>query len=142
MSLFDTLKAELLEARKNKNVVRADTIRAVTAELEKKAKDNNWTDVADAETVKELKKQIDNQNLIIEKSGDKPENAHYVSRAKIELGILEPFMPKQLTEAEITEIINATPDNKDFKNVMANFKANHAGLFDGGAVRKIWTSLQ
>lgn len=142
MSLFDTLKAELLEARKNKNVVRADTIRSVTAELEKKAKDEQLTEISDADTVKELKKQIDNQKLIIEKSGDKPENAHYVARAKIELGILEPFVPAQLTDEQITEIIKATPDNKNFKNVIGHFNANHAGLFNGGRVRQIWTSLQ
>lgn len=141
MSIFDTLKAELLEARKDKNVVRVDTIRAVTAELEKFAKDKGWTEVADAETIKEIKKQIGNQQLIIDKSGDKPENAHYVSRSKIEISILEPFLPKQLTEAEIVAIINATPDNKNYKNILAAL-APHAGLFDGGAVRKIWTSLQ
>lgn len=141
MSLFDTLKAELLEARKDRNVVRVDTIRAVTSELEKFAKDKGWTEVSDAETIKELKKQIGNQQLIIDKSGDKPENAHYVTRANVEISILEPFLPKQLSETEIVAIINATPDNKNYKNVLAAL-APHAGLFDGGAVRKIWTSLQ
>lgn len=141
MSIYDTLKAELLDARKNNNIVRRDAIQGVTAELEKYAKDKGWAEITDAETIKEIKKQIGNQNLIIEKSGDKAENAHYVSRAKIEISILEPFLPKQLSEAEIVAIINATPENKNYKNVLAAL-APHAGLFDGGAVRKIWTSLQ
>ena len=54
--------------------------------------------------------------------------------------LIAKYLPKQLSEDEIRDIINSLED-KSIPNVMKHFKTNYAGQVDMGVVNKIARSI-
>lgn len=84
-------------------------------------------------TIKELSEEAENYDKV-----GNTEQKNIILKQK---SILEQYLPKMLTEKEITEIISNLED-KTIPFVMKYFKANFDGKVDMGIVNKVARSIQ
>lgn len=84
-------------------------------------------------TIKELTEEAENYDKV-----GNTEQKNVILKQK---SILEQYLPKMLTEIEITEIISNLED-KTIPFVMKYFKANYDGKVDMGLVNKVARSIQ
>ena len=134
--LMDALKASM----KAKESTRISTIRMVQAaikdlEIANRTKPNAETTDGDiASLLSKLVKQREESAKIYDEGG-RPELA---AKEREEIGIISEFMPKQLSEAEVIEIIKGiiaetgAASMKDMGKVMAALKERYPGQLDFG----------
>lgn len=84
-------------------------------------------------TIKELTEEAENY--------DKVGNTEQKAIILKQKNILEQFLPRMLSEEEITEIVSKLED-KTIPFVMKYFKANYDGKVDMGLVNKVARSMQ
>jgi uncharacterized protein YqeY len=133
--LSDALKA----AMKAHDAARVSTVRMILAGL--KDRDiaargkGNATGIADAEIQQLLQGMVKQrrESMALYEQGKRPE---LVAKEDAEIAIIESFMPKQLSEAEleaaVADAIAATGAQaaKDMGRVMAALREKHAGQID------------
>lgn len=129
MTLKEQITAGIKEAMKAKDDVKKGILRVIKAEISRE--EGGLKDLDDAAIIKLIKKNAKSlQELGTEE-------------AKAELAVLEAYLPKQMSEAEIetaiTEIIAQTgaENMKDMGKVMGAFNGKYAGLADGSIVSGI-----
>ena len=129
MTLKEQITAGIKEAIKAKDDVKKGILRVIKAEISRE--EGGLKDLDDAAIIKLIKKNATSlQELGTEE-------------AKAELAVLEAYLPKQMSEAEIetaiTEIIAQTgaENMKDMGKVMGAFNGKYAGLADGSIVSGI-----
>ena len=139
--LIDEIKAANINAMK----ARDNTTRAVLSvvltkyklqEVELKA---NGKEIGDKELLAIIQKTL--KELADEKEGYlKVNNQERVDSISRQEEVLSSYLPKQLSEQEIRDIINGL-DDKSVPNVMKHFKMNYAGQVDMSLVNSILRSL-
>lgn len=126
MTLQD-LKKEKIVAMKNHDKDAVAGLNVVIAKLMILEKSGNGevteTDVANA--VKKSIKELQEEREGFEKAG----RADSVLSLTNQINAVEKYLPKQLSEDEISAIIDSLPD-KSVPFVMRHFKANYDGLVD------------
>lgn len=126
MTLQD-LKKEKIVAMKNHDKDAVAGLNVVIAKLMILEKSGNGevteTDVANA--VKKSIKELQEERECFEKAG----RADSVLSLTNQINAVEKYLPKQLSEDEISAIIDSLPD-KSVPFVMRHFKANYDGLVD------------
>ena len=117
--LLDKIKADLLEARKNKWQGKVNLLTTLVSEATMIGKNDGNRETTDAETVQVIQKFIKNTletMFALEHTGRWDES----DAAEIELRILERYLPQQMTDHElagaIMEIIVDLEDNSKKKN--------------------------
>ncbi|WP_306916652.1 GatB/YqeY domain-containing protein [Rhizobium mesoamericanum] len=146
--LRDQLAAALKDAMKSKNAERLSTVRLIQAAIKDRDIANRGTGKVEAsddeilQILAKMVKQRDESAKIYEENA-RPELA---AKERAEIAVLQDFLPKQLSEAEvrsniaaiIAEIGAAGP--KDMGKVMAVLKERYAGQIDfskaSGAVKE------
>ncbi len=68
-------------------------------------------------------------------------NQEYIDKRTTELAELDNFLPKQLSNTDIKDILN-TIDYSDFKNVTKHFKDSYSGQYNPGDLRSAWVELK
>lgn len=145
MSLKEVLFQDLKEAMKEKDVVRKDTIQIVRAGILQIEKDEQIEadDVVVLTVVsKELKKRKD-VLADFEKAG----RQDLVDTTNKQIVILNSYLPKQLSEDELTSIIKSTIDElnassmKDMGSVISAVVSKVQGQADNKTVSTIVKSL-
>lgn len=146
MSLMDTLRADLLKARKAKTDTTAiGLLTALVGEATRIGKDNGNRETTDAEAQKVVKKFLDGavQTLdILDKRATGPADLdEQRTQVEREIVILSAYQPKQLSSAELREVIvqfkASNPDAK-IGQYMGHLKQTlEAGTYDGGEANKI-----
>ncbi len=139
--LIDEIKAANINAMK----ARDNTTRAVLSvvltkyklqEVELKA---SGKEIGDKELLAIIQKTL--KELADEKEGYlKVNNQERVDSISHQEEVLSSYLPKQLSEQEIRDIINGL-DDKSVPNVMKHFKMNYAGQVDMSLVNSILRSL-
>ena len=128
MNLQKQIKSNLTAAIKAKDEEKKDTLRVILGEfgrLDKK-------ELSDDEVVKILKKLMKSEKEVLEKKGDETDSRF--------IKIIENYLPKMATEADITKWIEQNIDFSEFKNKMQamGLIMKHFGVTaDGNAVKKI-----
>ncbi len=128
MTLQERLKKDLANAIKNKDEVGKNTIRVIMGEfgrLEQKQ-------ITDDEAVKVLKKLIKSEKETLELKGD-PTDSEFIK-------IIENYLPRMASEADIKQWISENIDFTQFKNKMQAMRPimSHFGaLADGNTVKKV-----
>ena len=123
--LFAALKKEVMLARKNKDKAKTNVGLVLIGEVETEAK-RNGKDLTDPDIVSKIKKLIDSNREMISHSKDETK----VDVLNEEIAFLETFLPKQLSEEELRQIISDSGlDN--IGAIMGHLKKNYAGQFDG-----------
>ncbi len=136
MSIIQQIKDASLVARKNRDRESASLLTTLLSEAEMVGK-NAGRETTDAEAVAVIKKFVKNNNETMSRVTD--ESVH--SMMELEIRLLEAFLPKQLSDAEITqkmrEILNADDTCTNMGVLLKVFKTKYEGQYDGGMAAKI-----
>jgi uncharacterized protein YqeY len=147
MTLEERLDADLKEAMKSGDTTRKLAIRAVkTAITEAKVSGTEAKTVNDADVLAIITKQVkQRRDSIIEyNKGGRPDLA---VQEQAEIAVLEVYLPKQLSEAEIRERAQVViaelgvTDMKGFGSVMKRLSADLRGIADGQIINRVVREL-
>ncbi len=140
MSLFKKIQADQLAARKAKRKYTTTLLTTLIGELMTDAvgKANGAVVISDSTVVAKVKKFTKSLKEV---------HAAYVAMdsgkaalAELELDILAAYLPKQLTDEELTVILKECGATL-VSSAMGFLKENYAGLYDGRAASTIAKSL-
>lgn len=138
--LIDQIKKANIEAMKAKDADRRAIYSIVITRYQTLATSGKAQELGDADVIQiiqKLGKELDEEKEGYVKAG-RSESAQKIDAQK---AAIASFLPKQLSEEEIREIIAALPD-KSIPLVMKHFSANYKGQCDMGLVSKVARSLQ
>ena len=131
MSLQEKIRADLKEAMLSKDTARISTLRIIMGEFARQAK----KELIDKDVQGVIRQLVKSETEMLAISG--AESSDYMR-------ILESYLPKQPTEAEIRDWISGNINLGDFASKMQAMKpimTNFGGAADGNLVRKILESL-
>lgn len=138
--IIDNIKSEQLNARKLQDKFKTKVLTALYSEASIVGKNNGDRKTNDDEAIAIVKSFIKKLNETI---GILTGKGIDVSEQKAELTIYESFLPKQLTEVEIRNIVIEaikTIENPSIKSmgiVMTVLNTQYKGLFDGSIASKV-----
>lgn len=140
MSLKERINQDLKNAMRSGEQFKRDTLRAITGAIKQVEVDERkeLTD-ADVETI--LQKQVKQRNDSIEqfKAGGREELAQ---KELDEIKVIESYLPKQLTDDELREILKPIVDaEKNMGKVMAKAKELIGTKADGKRINSIAKEL-
>lgn len=101
--LKDTIRADFTNARKTGDTKTKNALEAIIADILKREKSQVGHVVSDAEVIDGITKEIKVQREVLEFAKGRDENKTLEAESKIE--VLTKYLPKQLTEEEVMEII-------------------------------------
>lgn len=147
--LRTNLQNTLKEAMKEKDMSVVSAVRLIIAGMKEKdveARGKGKEKADDTELLSMMQSMIKqrNESIKIYIEGNRPELAQ---KEQSEIKVIERFLPKQLSEEEITDIIkniiNSTGASsiKDMGKIMATLKAEYAGQMDFGKASGMIKSL-
>lgn len=142
MTLKERLNADFKEAMKNKQTVRKETISFVRAAIKQYEVDNR-EEIDDAEIASILAKQVKMRKDALadfESAG----RTDLIESYNAEIQVLMDYMPKQLSEDEITDIVSQTAADLGIEKgsgkasmgkLMGAVMPKVKGIADGGGVK-------
>ncbi|MDO9414364.1 MAG: GatB/YqeY domain-containing protein [Pseudolabrys sp.] len=135
----DDINKALTEAQKAKNERTVSTLRMVNSTLKNADIEARTTGkpLGDAEVLSILQKMIKQRQESVEmyKKGARPD---LVKQEEEEIAVISAYLPKQMSEAEVTAAIDAAVTEtgaagmKDMGKVIAVLRAKYAGQMDFG----------
>lgn len=135
------LQTALKEAMKNKENERRDVLRLLQSAI-KQIEIDDRKELSDSEVIEVLQKEAKKRRESItdyEKAG----REEMAAAERNELTVIEEFLPRQLTEAELAVIVReviaevGAESSKDMNKVMGPVMARVKGLADGKLVNQI-----
>lgn len=141
MTLSERINNNLKEAMKSKDSFRLSVIRMVKGAMQL-AKPNPREELTDDDVITVISKQIKMRNDSI-KEFEAAGRSDLVEQNKKEIEILNTYMPKQLSEEELTEIIDKVfeevkpTSQKDMGLIMKNISPLVKGKADMSLVNKL-----
>ena len=143
MDMRDRVNSALKQAMKDKQPERLSTLRLINAAIKDRdidaRSDGNDEGVPDSEILAilgKMAKQRQESALAYEEGG----RLDLAERERAEIVIIEEFLPRQLSQAEVDKAIDAAVAEigaqsiRDMGKVMAALKAKYTGQMDFGAV--------
>ena len=138
MSLKDTIAADMKTEMRDKDTVRLETIRLLRSAIQRREVDEQVTldDPAVQQIIQKLVKQCRDAAQQFE-AGGRPD---LVEKELANIGVLESYLPEQLSDDEIETIISAAiaetgaTSMQDMGKVMGIVKSKTQGKADMGAV--------
>jgi uncharacterized protein YqeY len=126
-----------MEALKQKDTLTRSVLQIVTGkaklvEIEKRTKNESLTDDDVILVINKVIKELEEEILAFKNAG----RLEKVEELSTQKDILSKYLPKQLTEEEIKDIINKL-DDKSMPSIMKHFKQNYLGKCDMKLVNKI-----
>jgi uncharacterized protein YqeY len=146
MALDKIIMDELKASMKSGNQLRTDTLRSLRASLLEYAKSGAKTEMTEADEIKLLNSAAKKRKDAIEmyKNAGREELAE---KEELELAIILEFLPKQLSDDEISDIIKniisqvSATGPSDMGKVMGPSMKELAGKADGNKVKTIVQNL-
>ena len=131
MTLFTQIKTDQLTARKAKDTLAANLLTTLIGEVSALAKNDGNREVTDADVVKICKKFVTGMEQTVTYLGNS--NPEGTTTALAEMEILEKYMPKQMDEDTLTEVLcELVPESgPNLGKLMALLKERYAGQYDG-----------
>ena len=147
--LREDLQNALKEAMKNKDMKTVNAVRLIIAgqkEKDVEARGKGKEKAEDTELLAMMQTMIKqrNESVRIYLEGNRPELAE---KEKAEIEVIERFLPKQLSDDEVNEVIKSVIANlgaqsiKDMGKVMAALRSEYAGQMDFGKASGMIKSL-
>lgn len=128
--LVEKLSKDTLEARKNKDADRAGLLTTVLSQVKTMAIDDGHRDPTDQDVLKVVRQFLKGVNENLELAAQGKLSAEEKGKCEFEKGILEGYLPKQLTADEIKKIVKAS-GAKNMGEAMKFLKEKHDGQYDG-----------
>ncbi len=146
MTLKEKLQQDLITSMKAKDEITTGTIRLIKAAILRLETAGEKKIATDEDIIQIMGKEIKQRKDSIEQfeKGNRPELA---AKEKLEMAVLEKYLPAQLSEEEIRtivkEIITSTgaTGKSDLGKVMGMLMPRTKGKADGGLVNKIVQEL-
>jgi len=147
MTLEERLDADLKDAMRSGDTTRKLAIRAVkTAITEAKVAGTEVKTLSDADVLAIITKQVkQRRDSVVEyNKGGRPDLA---AQEEAEIAVLEVYLPRQLSEAEVRERAQAViaelgvTDMKGFGSVMKRLSADLRGIADGQIINRVVREL-
>jgi uncharacterized protein YqeY len=146
--LLAQIKTEYLAARKARETDKVALLSTLIGEIETLAKagKGEMTDAVVVTVVKKfIKNNVEASAAVLNSLPDgvsmkeAAEPYHKIGVLNAERKILEAFLPKQLTEAEISSLIDLmiASGAKDVGDCMKLLKTGHAGTYDGAVASRL-----
>ena len=140
MELRERLNTGLKAAMRDKDQVRLGTLRLINAALKDQdiALRAEGREVGDAEATAILAKMV-KQRQESARAYEEGGRLELAEQERAEIAVIEEFLPRQLSEAEVAAAIDAAVAEtgassiRDMGKVMGALKARHAGQMDFGA---------
>jgi uncharacterized protein YqeY len=141
MSLVERIEGELTDAMRSRDDVRRDALRLILSSL-RSAEKELLRPLSDQEELQVLQRERKRRLEAAEafRGGGRDEQAEAEER---ELAVLQEFMPEQLSEDELEEIVDdaiaevGATSMRDFGRVMADVMPQVSGRTDGSVVGQI-----
>jgi len=145
MRLREQINQDLKEAMKAKNVHKRDALRLLTSAF-KQIEVDERKELTDDDVIKIIQKQVKSRNDSIEqyKNANRDDLVEIEAR---EIAFFEPYLPKQLTQEELTSEIKAIIEEvgassmKDMGKVMGTASKALAGKADGKRINECVKTL-
>ena len=143
-NLKDTINADLKTAMIARDTVRTQTLQGLKAailneEVAKKVRDEGLDEASIEQIIaREVKKRDEAANLY-----DQGGNAESAAKERTEKEILAVYLPKQLSEAELSELVATVVETmqpegmKDMGKVIGAVKAQVGNAGDGALIAKL-----
>lgn len=141
MTLKDKLMEDLKASMKNKDSVRKNTITMIRAAIKQLELDQR-KELEDDEVLEIISKQLKEKRNALE-DFKKAERQDLIDLTEEEINILLEYLPKQLSDEELRQIVIKTLDElgakdlKDMGKIMKSIMPKIKGKADGGRVNKI-----
>ena len=145
MSMKETLAGDLKAAMKEKDAIRKNTVQMIRTAVLQYEKDN-LKELDDNGIIEVIAKELKKRRDVLpeyEKSG----REYLIDGIKREIEILLAYLPEQLSEEELTEIIKESimevgaTSVKDIGAIMKNVMPKTKGRADGKAINAIIRNL-
>lgn len=146
MSLQKKIDRDLKEAMSAKDTGRLSALRMLKSAVTYSAIEKKQSELSDGETLQVIQKQIKQRRESIDQF-EKAGRRELAEKEKAELGILEGYLPKQLSDAELEPLIAAevreagASSKKDFGRVMKVLTEKLKGRADAKRVSEILGKL-
>lgn len=141
MSLKQKLQEDLKSSMKNKDAIKKSVITLIRSSIKQYEVDNR-VELQDDEIVdliaKQLKQTRDSREEFAKAGRD-----DLVSKAEAEIEVLKEYLPQQLSEEELNEIVISTISEvgatsmKDMKKVMTSIMPKVKGRADGKLINEL-----
>lgn len=139
MSLMKQIQTDQVQARKNKDAVKASVLTTLIGEAAMIGKNAGNRDTTNDEVVKvvtKFVKGIDETLALIDANDTR------VATLRVERDVLAAYLPKQLTADELRAIILAQfPEKTAVGAIMGFLKANYNGQYDGKTASTLVNTL-
>lgn len=148
--LRDDIKNALIDAMKNKNQEKVNTLRLVQAAIKQKdidARMKGVTDGVDDATLLSLLQGMIKQRKESIEMYQKGNRTDLVAHEQAEIDVIQTFLPKQMDETAMREAIKTVIEEtgaatiKDMGKVMGSLREKYAGQMDFGAASGVIKSL-
>ncbi|CAM3928790.1 GatB/YqeY domain-containing protein [Mesobacillus sp. AQ2] len=142
MSLLERLNNDMKQAMKNKEKDRLTTIRMVKASLQNEAIKFGKQELSEEEELTVLSREVKQRKDSLQEF-EKAGRQDLVEKIQTELKHVEIYMPQQLSEEEVTEIVKeaiaetGAASKADMGRVMAVLMPKVKGKADGSLVNKL-----
>lgn len=142
MSLRERISDAVKEAMKAKQPARVSTLRMVNAALKDAdiaRRGDGGAEMSDADVVAVLSKMVKQRQESL-RAYDEGGRSDLAEKERAEIAVIEEFLPRQLSAAEVDEAITAAiaavgaSSIKDMGKVMGELKSRYTGQMDFGAV--------
>lgn len=145
MSIKEKLMEDLKDSMRKKDKLRKDTITMVRAAI-KQVEVDERRELSDEDAIEVLNKQLKEKKKSIEEFA-KGDRQDLIDQTNAEIEILLEYLPKQLSEEELEEIVKATIEeleinsSKEMGTLMKNVMPKVKGRADGKMISKIAQNL-
>ena len=143
--MIDRIESDLKDAMRTKDVVRLSTLRLLKSAIEYHKIEKKQEQLSQADLLAVVKKQIKQRQDSIE-GFEKGGRNDLVEKEKAELSILTSYLPEQLSEAQLQEIVRSTiselgaTSRADMGKVMREIQAKVAGRADNKLISQLVSS--
>jgi len=134
-TLYEEMKLDLIEFRRNRDVNRTKLLQTLIGELNTQEKNNVVID--DAYVIKLVKIFIKNNQETLKNA----KSEEMIERLEFENEFMETYLPHMLTEDEVKSIIQDKSLN-DLAFGMKYFKQHYNGQYDGKMVSELLKAAQ
>ncbi|EUJ26091.1 GatB/YqeY domain-containing protein [Listeria cornellensis] len=141
MSLLDQLNEDMKQAMRAKEKEKLSVIRMLKAALQNEAIRLGTDDISPEDEITILSREMKQRRDSLAEF-KKADRADLVEKLEDEMVIVQSYLPKQLSEEEVAEIVKVTIDEvgatsqADFGKVMAAVMPKLKGKTDGNVVNK------
>jgi uncharacterized protein len=142
MSLLERLNNDMKQAMKNKEKEKLSVIRMVKAALQNEAIKLGKSQLSEDEELTVLSRELKQRKDSLQEF-ENAGRSDLVDKTKSEISVLELYMPKQLSEEELTQLIKETiaevgaSSKADMGKVMGAIMPKVKGKADGSLVNKL-----